>query len=74
MKKLFFVLLASLFLTACASKYATNGEHLYLQSRNGVKLDVPPPLTSANLSYFYVLPQQSEDPRVSIASPALNTI
>jgi uncharacterized lipoprotein len=68
-KKLGFVVLATLALSACSSRYSSNGENLYLQSRNGEKLEVPGPLTSANISYFYELPQQTQDARVSIAPP-----
>ncbi len=42
MKKLGFVVLAMLVLSACSSRYASNGENLYLQSRNGEKIVVPP--------------------------------
>ncbi len=69
MKKLGFVVLATLVLSACSSRYSSNGEDLYLQSRNGVQLDVPPPLTSANISHFYDLPPQNQSARVSIAPP-----
>lgn len=63
-------ILAVLSLTACTTKYASNGEQLYLYSRNGAKLIVPPPLTSSNISYFYVLPAQNQDSRVSIMPPS----
>lgn len=69
MKKLSVIVLASLMLTACADRYTSNGENLYLQSHNGPKLVVPPPLTSTNISNFYDLPVQNQDPRVSIAPP-----
>ncbi|MFI4919316.1 MAG: hypothetical protein ACHP65_07150 [Legionellales bacterium] len=69
MKKMCFVVLALLALSACSSHYASNGETVYLQSRNGAKLEVPPPLTSSNISYFYDLPPQNQDARVSIAPP-----
>lgn len=68
MKKLGFVVLATLALSAC-SRYSSNGEGLYLQSRNGVQLEVPPPLTSSNISHFYDLPPQNQNARVSIAPP-----
>ncbi len=68
MKKLSYVVLCALALSAC-SRYASNGESVYLQSKNGVKLDVPHPLTSANMSNFYDLPAQNQDARVSIAPP-----
>ena len=41
------------------TKYASTGENLYKQSRNGPVLDVPPPLTRDNISNFYVLPNPS---------------
>lgn len=68
MKKLCFATCVILVLSGC-SRYATNGENLYLGSRNGPKLEVPPPLTRANISNFYDLPQQNQDARVSIAPP-----
>lgn len=61
-------LLIILSLTAC-NRYASNGEILYLRSHNGVPLEVPPPLTSSNLSNFYDLPPQTHNPRVSIIPP-----
>ena len=69
MKKLSFLVLATLALSACNSRYSSNGENLYLQSRNGVKIEVPPPLTSANISNFYNLPPQNQNAKVSIAPP-----
>ena len=69
MKKLGFVVLATLALSACSSRYASNGETVYLQSRNGEKIVVPRPLTSAYISNFYDLPPQNQDARVNIAPP-----
>ena len=69
LKKLSCVVLAGLVLSACSSRYSSNGEHLYLNSRNGVKLEVPHPLTGANITNFYDLPAQDQDARVSIAPP-----
>ena len=69
MKKLCFITCISLALFGC-SRYATNGESLYLMSRNGPILEVPPPLSKANISNFYDLPQQNQNARVSIAPPA----
>lgn len=68
MKKLSFVVCVVLVLSGC-SRYASNGENLYLESRNGPILDVPPSLTRADISNFYDLPQQNQDARVSIAPP-----
>ncbi|WP_298625742.1 hypothetical protein [uncultured Legionella sp.] len=69
MKKLSFIVLAALALSACNSRYTSNGENVYLHSRNGVQIVVPPPLTNANISNFYNLPPQNQDARVSIAPP-----
>ncbi|KTD57258.1 hypothetical protein [Legionella shakespearei] len=69
MKKLSCVVLVALALSSCNSRYSSGGEHVYLQSRNGVDLDVPKPLTRANISNFYNLPPQNQDARVSIAPP-----
>lgn len=69
MKKLSFIVLAGLALSSCSSRYSSNGEELYLKSRNGVKVEVPHPLTSANLSSFYDLPPQNQDARISAAPP-----
>lgn len=69
MKKLSCVVLAGLALSACSSRYSSNGEGLYLQSHNGEKLEIPHPLTSSNISNFYDLPPQNQDARVSLAPP-----
>jgi hypothetical protein len=63
------VLVLCVLLSGCMNRYISNGENLYLRSRNGVFLAVPSPLTSSNLSDFYVLPPQQGNPRVSIAPP-----
>ncbi len=69
MKKISFMILALLSVTACTSKYSSNGEYVYLQSKNGINLQVPPPLTSDNISHFYDLPNQNQSASVSIAPP-----
>lgn len=70
MYKVFLIVLPVFFLTAC-SKYASNGESLYLKSRNGVNLTVPPTLFSDNISHFYDLPAQDQKADVSIDPPEL---
>lgn len=56
-------------LSSC-SHYATNGEKLYLQSKNGPGVQVPTPLTDSNISPFYNLPNPSGPiARVSIQPP-----
>ncbi|MFI4963579.1 MAG: hypothetical protein ACHP6H_06970, partial [Legionellales bacterium] len=65
MKKISCVVLATLALSACSTRYSSIGEDQYLQSRNGVNLDVPPPLTRDNISHFYDLPSQNTDARAS---------
>jgi uncharacterized lipoprotein len=68
-KKLFCFAIVVLALSACSSRYSSTGESVYLQSRNGEKINVPPPLTSANISSFYDLPAQNENARVNISPP-----
>jgi uncharacterized lipoprotein len=71
-KKLSVMVLGLFVLTGC-SKYSSNGENLYLQSRNGQKIEVPPPLTRSNLSNFYDLPAPSQDPKIHIDPPLEST-
>lgn len=71
-QKMGLLVLVLIGVSACTSKYATNGEKLYLNSRNGPGLVVPPPLSSFSLSNFYRLPQQSNpNPQVSLAPPTI---
>mgnify|MGYP000314146805 CR=1 FL=1 len=69
MKKVRLMMVLSVLLTGCSAQYTSNGEQQYLQSRNGVNLVVPPPLTAENISDFYNLPAQNQDARVSVAPP-----
>lgn len=64
------IILSCFFIISGCSRYASNGENVYLQSRNGQKVAVPPPLTSSNLSNFYDLPEQTQNATVSIEPPA----
>ena len=65
-KKTIFLLVSSLWLVACSSHFSASAERGYLKSRNGPALVVPPPLTSANMGYFYNLPPQTQKAQVSI--------
>lgn len=69
MKQLLFVMLISGSLVSC-SRYSTNGEQLYLSSKNGPHIHVPAPLTESNISHFYDLPSQEKDARVNIVPPS----
>ncbi|MFA6303252.1 MAG: hypothetical protein WC627_09000 [Legionella sp.] len=71
MNKLSFIVLAVLALSACSSRYSSNGENVYLMSKNGVGVQVPPPLTSAGISHFYDLPAQTQSAQVNIAPPGV---
>lgn len=62
------LILGALVLTGC-SRYASNGENLYLRSHNAERLIVPPPLTAVDMSGFYDLPAQTQTARVRIAPP-----
>lgn len=68
MNKWVTVVIMAVILSAC-SRYASNGEHLYLGSRNGQPIIVPPPLTSGNISHLYDLPPQNQNATVSIVPP-----
>lgn len=69
MKKIGFFFVLVLLLAGCM-QYTSNGEKQYLQSRNGVKVVVPPPLTDSNISSFYDLPQQNQSAIVSNVPPS----
>lgn len=56
-------------LTSCADLYDSNGEQQYMSSRNGTVVKVNPPLSSANISDFYDLPEQDKDAKVSTMPP-----
>lgn len=67
-KKIAFLFISALLLAACS--LTSTGEKHYLQSRNGVPITVPPPLTDANISHFYDLPQQNQNALVSVTPPS----
>lgn len=69
MNKVLLVMASTLLLTSCATHYTSSGEHRYLKSQNGRGINVPPPLTDANISHFYDLPQQHQNAVISIAPP-----
>lgn len=73
MKKFAMLCALMALLSACNSRYASNGEQLYLSSQNGPKLVVPPPLTSSNISHFHDLPAQNGNALVDIAPPVDKT-
>lgn len=63
--------MCTLSLMSCASYYASNRDKMYLKSKNGVALVVPPPLSTNNLGYFYNLPPQNQKGTVNIKPPTL---
>lgn len=65
-KKLSILGVACLCLTSCIFN---NDDQSYLKSQNGPPLVVPNPMTTTNLGYFYHLPTQNQDARVSIEPP-----
>lgn len=70
-KKAVFAGVASLWLVGCSSFYSSNAEANYLKSRNGPELVVPSPMTTANMGYFYNLPLQTKNAKVSIKPPTV---
>lgn len=53
----------------CTMPYATNNKLQYMESRNGPNLNVPPPLTTRNISSFYDLPDQTANAQVDLDPP-----
>lgn len=68
MNKLSIVVFAAFLLSGC-SLFNSNNATLYLQSRNGPYLEVPPPLTRAEISTYYDLPSPDNNSVVSIEPP-----
>lgn len=62
-----FIFLCTL-LSGCGS-LKSDAENEYLKSRNGHDLVVPNNLSEQNISHFYDLPPQNQNPRVSIKPP-----
>lgn len=51
----------------CSSlEYASNEPQQYLKSKNGQDLEVPPALSSENLSDFYRLPNQPQNAKLKV--------
>lgn len=73
MRQLAVIVALSSIIAGCASYYTSNGEKKYMKSHNGSRLVVPPPLTGGNLSEFYELPTQTQDPKVNIEAPSLES-
>ncbi len=62
------ILIASLFLLSACSSKLVKDDGAYTKAKNGPALVVPP-LTKQNISGFYVLPDQTQNPAVDIAPP-----
>jgi len=73
-KKFVVIAVCAVLISGCSNRYASNGEKLYLGSRNGVSVVVPPPLTNTNVSHFYDLPSQDRNAEVNIAPPSVPEI
>ena len=54
---------------AGCSKYASNGEALYLSARNGPNLVVPSPLSSVGISHYHDLAAVPNPAPVDLAPP-----
>jgi len=67
--KLIYISIASLLVVGCTSRYASNGENQYMNSKNGQNLVIPAPLSSDMISHFYDLPDQTQNSVVSITPP-----
>tara|TARA_Y100001934_G_C12364345_1_gene782590 strand:+ start:1235 stop:1468 length:234 start_codon:yes stop_codon:yes gene_type:complete len=69
--KFFIALIFIAGLPSCTTKYASNGEQLYLKSQNGPKLVIPATLAPAKINHYYDLPNPVSSPNVSIMPPSL---
>lgn len=70
MQKILFILLLSIMLGSC-SIFPSQAEQLYMENQNGDMLMVPKPLTDEHLSTFYVLPIETDNPRISTLPPPI---
>lgn len=62
------IIASVLLISGCVSQYATTGEYVYKNAKNGV----PIPLASSDTedtSHFYDLPSQTKNTKVSIEPP-----
>jgi hypothetical protein len=65
-----FLIIFMLFsVSSCSSYYNSNSEKAYLNSNNGIALDVPRPLVDNNISHFYDLPAPIRPAEVAITPP-----
>jgi len=56
-------------LVGCSMPFASNDKEQYLESKHAPDLVISRPLTSSNLSGFYILPPAPEHPKVDILPP-----
>lgn len=68
MQKTVNLIFLSALLSACSS-LTSDAENDYLKSRNGPDLVTPNKLSDQNISHFYDLPPQNQNPSVSIKPP-----
>ena len=55
-----------------SAEFASNDKYEYLHSKNGNSMVIEKPLTNANISDFYVLPENTKQPaKVSIKPPVV---
>ena len=77
LKKISIVLMVLSTLTGCgllpSAEFSSNDKHEYLHSKNGKNIVVNPPLTDANMSDFYQLPNQTKPAKISIKPPVIHT-
>lgn len=62
----FICVLMMLVLAGCQVPYPSNDKQAYLKSKNGKRVEVPPPLQQDEISSFYYLPDAEGQKRVSI--------
>ena len=76
MKKIVPVYICCHLLCCCSllssDEFSSNYKQAYLHSKNGQYLVIPPPLTDANVSNFYQLPNQTKLAKISIKPPIID--
>ncbi len=77
MKKIFISYLILTGLVGCglmpSGEFSSNNKKDYLRSKNGPNLVINKPLTDANTSDFYQLPDQKKIATISIKPPVVQT-
>jgi uncharacterized lipoprotein len=62
------------FVLSSCSSLSLRGDNLYKNSVNGPNIQVPPPLSQAEISHFYDLPQVSATGETDLMPPDIQVV